>query len=251
VLNLDAIEAAAKAAMTEQVSTPFLQKTNSECAEWMRSFYKPSAIPRLDRHCTWAWQEQERRHAPMILELVRRLRAAEALAASRIEQIPVDAKVVSVFYDFTPDHQDQAEEFAEAIKKRCTSGRWTLVAFFPVGASITALNDEQLREAGLALADKSLPIQEAWEAAGGNPDIKATREELISALRMMDEAEDESEQKAAEQKGKMLVDAAALRQVLQALNGPGHHIRELQVCRGLPDSPIEKLVAEFNAQAGG
>lgn len=46
---------------------------------------------------------------------------------------------------------------------------------------------------------------------------------------------------------KVLVSAEALRQVLQALNGPGHYIRELQVTRGsLFDNPIDKLIAEYN-----
>lgn len=45
------------------------------------------------------------------------------------------------------------------------------------------------------------------------------------------------------------VDADALRQVLQALNGPGHHIRELQAIRGLGDSPIDKLVEDYNKAA--
>ncbi len=45
------------------------------------------------------------------------------------------------------------------------------------------------------------------------------------------------------------VNADALRQVLKALIGPGHLIRELQVTRGgLFENPIDKLVAEFNAQ---
>lgn len=45
------------------------------------------------------------------------------------------------------------------------------------------------------------------------------------------------------------VDATALRQVLVALNGAGHEIRELQALRGplWPDNPIDKLTNEFNA----
>ncbi|MDE1179443.1 hypothetical protein [Paraburkholderia sp.] len=46
------------------------------------------------------------------------------------------------------------------------------------------------------------------------------------------------------------VDAKALREVLVALNGPGHYIRELQVTRNpviCPDNPINKLTDEFNA----
>lgn len=45
---------------------------------------------------------------------------------------------------------------------------------------------------------------------------------------------------------KVLVDAEALQQVLQALTGPGHLIRELQVLARLPDSPIGKLLKEYN-----
>lgn len=45
------------------------------------------------------------------------------------------------------------------------------------------------------------------------------------------------------------VNAKALRQVLEALNGPGHYIRELQVTRDLPgvENPIDTLTCEFNA----
>jgi hypothetical protein len=56
----------------------------------------------------------------------------------------------------------------------------------------------------------------------------------------------------SEQKQTVTVDANALREVLVALNGPGHYIRELKVTRGaLFDNPIDKLIAEFNAQASG
>lgn len=49
------------------------------------------------------------------------------------------------------------------------------------------------------------------------------------------------------------VDAAALREVLAALQGPGHMIRELQIARRLHTlghpSPIETLIEQFHAQA--
>ena len=47
---------------------------------------------------------------------------------------------------------------------------------------------------------------------------------------------------------KVSVDAAALRQILVALNGPGHHIRELQATRNLPgvQNPIDKIIQDFN-----
>jgi len=46
------------------------------------------------------------------------------------------------------------------------------------------------------------------------------------------------------------VDAEALRQVLNALNGPGYYIRELQVTRSpLIDNPIDKLCTQYNEWA--
>jgi len=46
------------------------------------------------------------------------------------------------------------------------------------------------------------------------------------------------------------VSAEALRQVLQALIGPPHHIRELQATMSLPGdaNPIKTLYEEYNAE---
>ena len=55
-----------------------------------------------------------------------------------------------------------------------------------------------------------------------------------------------------EEKLMISVDAAALKQVLVALNGPGHFIRELQHTRTPPvgdDNPINILTDQFNAWA--
>ena len=47
------------------------------------------------------------------------------------------------------------------------------------------------------------------------------------------------------------VDAKALRQLLEAVSGPGHHIRELQATRSLHTlgypNPIDTLIDSFNA----
>ncbi len=45
------------------------------------------------------------------------------------------------------------------------------------------------------------------------------------------------------------VNPEALRQVVRALVGPAHHIRELQVTASLPGSPITELVKQYNAWA--
>ncbi len=48
---------------------------------------------------------------------------------------------------------------------------------------------------------------------------------------------------------KITVTAKALHQVLGALVGPGHYIRELQATRNLPgvENPINTLIGEYNA----
>jgi hypothetical protein len=42
----------------------------------------------------------------------------------------------------------------------------------------------------------TIPIQEAWEAAGGHPGIKATKEDLIFALQTLNQVCDEADQLA-------------------------------------------------------
>lgn len=53
---------------------------------------------------------------------------------------------------------------------------------------------------------------------------------------------------------RITVDGKALRQVLEALIGPGHFIRELQALRSpeelFPDNPINVLIKEYNQQVG-
>ena len=54
--------------------------------------------------------------------------------------------------------------------------------------------------------------------------------------------------------GEVLVDKDALRRVLEALVGPPHLIRELQVTRGPlvgDDNPINILIENYNNQKGG
>lgn len=42
------------------------------------------------------------------------------------------------------------------------------------------------------------------------------------------------------------VNKKALREVLSALNGPAHYVRELQAIRNLGDSPIDLLIEQYN-----
>jgi hypothetical protein len=52
-------------------------------------------------------------------------------------------------------------------------------------------------EAEAKPAEPTITVQEAWEAAGGNPGIKATKEDLLAALAMLDRVCDEAEAKPA------------------------------------------------------
>jgi DNA-binding transcriptional regulator YiaG/GNAT superfamily N-acetyltransferase len=55
-------------------------------------------------------------------------------------------------------------------------------------------SDLQATYIGFCLAlSTHISIQEAWEAAGGNPGIPATKEELITALKLLDEVCDEAD----------------------------------------------------------
>jgi hypothetical protein len=44
------------------------------------------------------------------------------------------------------------------------------------------------------------------------------------------------------------VSAKDLRDILRALNGPPHYIRELQAIRSLGNSPIDRLIEQYNSQ---
>lgn len=46
---------------------------------------------------------------------------------------------------------------------------------------------------------------------------------------------------------KVLVTGSALREILEAVSGPGHLIRELQAIRRLGGSPLDVLADEYNA----
>ncbi len=51
--------------------------------------------------------------------------------------------------------------------------------------------------------------------------------------------------------GNFLMNHKALHEVLQALCGPDHYVRELQYTRSLPGNAINTLVTQFNDQIQG
>ena len=56
-------------------------------------------------------------------------------------------------------------------------------------------NQHVIRKAHTLMEESknSIPLQDAWVAAGGNPEIKATREDLVEALKMLDQICDEAD----------------------------------------------------------
>jgi hypothetical protein len=159
VLDLDALEAAAKAAAEDNTgvngprSTAFLVKTNDELDAWMRSFYSDDAATENYRlHCLWAWQEQERRHAPVVLELINRLRAAQAIASARIVEVHEDSVAVALVGDFKPEHHTELNEFHRAIRRNRAPN--TLVLCISSPLELEVLDEERMRAAGWVRAPR-------------------------------------------------------------------------------------------------
>lgn len=59
-------------------------------------------------------------------------------------------------------------------------------------ARIRALLDDEPGAPAAALPEQ-IGVQEAWEAAGGNPGVKATREQLVTALKMLDGSNEDAD----------------------------------------------------------
>lgn len=91
-LDLDGLEREALKATQDPVSTAFLTKTNADVDEWMTSVYTAGKDADFRLHCLWAWQEQARRSASTILDLIHRLRAAEtAVSQGQADLLAVSA----------------------------------------------------------------------------------------------------------------------------------------------------------------
>lgn len=99
-----------------------------------------------------------------------------------------------------PKTAEAAARLAAALREVYPTVRRLTVTFGPdekrsreLGRAIEALAayDAQVSFPAPATPE-TITIQEAWEAAGGNPGIKASRQELLDALKAMDEAVDES-----------------------------------------------------------
>ncbi|WP_206696484.1 hypothetical protein [Pseudomonas aeruginosa] len=72
---------------------------------------------------------------------------------------------------------------------------------------------------------------------------------LLASIKSCVKASGDSAQAQHSVPDGVTVNPEALRQVVRALVGPAHHIRELQVTASLPGSPITELVKQYNAWA--
>ena len=63
---------------------------------------------------------------------------------------------------------------------------------FSIGYHVDAVQLNDLIATLEAAQQETITVQEAWEAAGGNPGIKATKEELITALQLLEKVCEEA-----------------------------------------------------------
>ena len=96
------------------------------------------------------------------------------------------------------DMQKKREAFEHAYTLSATEDqrRITLnwMASWHEGNGYSHTNLQDMFKGFLLATSTHISIQEAWELAGGNPGIKATREELESALKALDEVCDEADE---------------------------------------------------------
>jgi hypothetical protein len=101
----------------------------------------------------------------------------------------------------------------------------------------TAISVDRFREVfNRGLPCDTVPIQEAWEAAGGNPGIKPTRDELISALQLLDEVCDEADA-APVSVAEPVASMADMRMLIQRL---AHSLR-----RAAPDNALAYQAMDY------
>lgn len=86
-------------------------------------------------------------------------------ALARYDEAAYSASDIGFANPFTNRHAELARMYAEEVRR------------FRYSAKATEGGEPAM-----------ISIQEAWEAAGGNPGIKATRQDLLEALKAMDEA---------------------------------------------------------------
>lgn len=163
-LDLDAIEAAAKAATPgEWHWVNHVTDQPRQAGEWRASlrtiekyptgaggYLLPKFIVEADEICDENMDGNAAfiatANPTVVLELVRRLRAAEALSAARIVEIPKDIAAVALVGEFKPAFVQEMKAFHDALREQHSSSALVMCVQSPT--DLQALDDEKMRLAG-------------------------------------------------------------------------------------------------------
>jgi hypothetical protein len=168
-----------------------------------------------EKPVTAAMAEQQLREAiKEKFEFLARRRTIKRIAAGPREQARA-ADVDSV--------KQQLEHAIDASRLGQRSYGWSYDGVKLAGLieAIAESISPELAPASTMLDGETISIQEVWVAAGGNPDIKATRQQLLDAAKMMDEAIDECDEKHSHSSGP--ADQRGIKELVQTLGLAPQH----------------------------
>ncbi len=74
----------------------FLVKTNKDVDAWMDGFYVDGHTSDFRLHCQWAWQEQERRHNAVEVELIEALESALTILTDNVGDFDYDKAIAAI-----------------------------------------------------------------------------------------------------------------------------------------------------------
>lgn len=74
----------------------FIVKTNKDVDAWMDGFYVGGHKSDFRLHCQWAWQEQERRHNALGVELIDALESALTILKDSVGDFDYDKAVAAI-----------------------------------------------------------------------------------------------------------------------------------------------------------
>lgn len=160
-LDLDALVAAAEAAKEEtdgkpwRLSRPFNVVTTSRPGVLVGSLDVASTSAENDARGAVLGEHIAAAQPSVVLELVRRLRAAEAMVAARVEQVSPDAAVIALIGDFVTEQIEVCREFHDAIHEQVNPD--ALVICMQAGYDISVMDEDAMRAAGWVRAEKTIP----------------------------------------------------------------------------------------------
>lgn len=155
-LDLDAIEAAAKAATQGQWTFDQFRMGGVVRGGPVQHWVNGSGQSQIAMSTGAEWMEHGETDAnakhmatanpTVVLELVRRLRAAEALSAARIVEVPKGIAAVALVGEFKPAYVQEMKAFHDALREQHGSSALVLCVQSPT--DLQAFDEEQMRVAG-------------------------------------------------------------------------------------------------------